>query len=62
MAKYFGDGTVLGAVYEQDGRFLYDCEFCCTSFSGSDEYKVERKADQHEKECSLKPEAQTHGM
>jgi hypothetical protein len=50
MAKYFGDGTVLGAVYEVDDRFYYDCEFCSTSFSGSDEYKLELKADQHDRE------------
>lgn len=50
MAKYLGDGTVLGAVYEEDGRFRYDCEHCSTSYSGGDEYRIEAKADAHERE------------
>lgn len=51
MAKYFSDGrTPLGVVYEEDGRFYYDCEYCSTSMSGSDEYRLELKADKHEQE------------
>jgi hypothetical protein len=50
MAKYLGDGTVLGAVYEKDGRFFYECEHCSTSFSGGDERRLELKADAHERE------------
>lgn len=50
MAKYLSDGTVLGAVYEKDDRFYYDCEHCSTSFSGGDEYQIEMKADAHEQE------------
>jgi hypothetical protein len=50
MAKYLSDGTVLGAVYEKDGRFFYECEHCSTSFSGGDEYRLELKADQHDRE------------
>lgn len=48
--KRLGDGTILGGVYEEDGRFYYNCEHCCTSFSGSDELKIEQKADTHELE------------
>lgn len=49
MAKFFSDGTVLGAVYESDGRFYYDCEHCSTAFSGNDEYRLEIKADEHDR-------------
>lgn len=49
MAKFYGDGTVLGAVYEEDGRFRYNCKHCCTSFSGGDEFRVEMKGDEHER-------------
>jgi hypothetical protein len=48
--KTLGDGTVLGGVYEDEGRFYYNCEHCCWSTSGPDEYKLELRADAHELE------------
>ena len=54
MAKYFSDGTVLGAVYEVDGRFYYECEHCSTSFSGVDEANLWLTADIHDKEFHSK--------
>lgn len=56
MAKYLGDGTVLGAVYEADGRFHYQCEHCSTSYSGPDEHRLEIKADEHDlSQCPRSP-------
>lgn len=50
MSIHYGDGTIRGVVYEEDGRFFYECEHCCTSFSGSDEYRLELKADEHDQQ------------
>jgi hypothetical protein len=46
--KYEVHGTPLGVVFEEDDMFRYLCEECCTSFSGTNEYCLELKADQHE--------------
>jgi len=54
MAKFLSDGTVLGAVYEEDGRFRYECETCSYAVSGGDEHRVEMRADAHEREHLVK--------
>ncbi len=52
MAKFFSDGSALGAVFydEEDDRYYYDCEHCSYSCSGPDEFRLEIKADNHEEE------------
>jgi hypothetical protein len=53
MARYLPDGTTLGVVYEEsEGWFRYECEHCCYACSGSDQYRLELRADNHERDCN----------
>lgn len=47
------EDEVYDEIYfdESDRRFHYHCSQCSTSFSGSDEFNLELKVEDHEIRC-----------